>query len=66
MLSTWMDQYYTIQKNRGVRELSKITRTQKFLLTYSEDLELCQIDKSFCIGFSNYLKTEYKMGSVEI
>ena len=66
MLSTWMDQYYTIQKNRGVRELSKITRTQKFLLTDSEDLELCQIDKSFCIGFSNYLKTEYKMGSVEI
>ena len=61
MLSSWMDQYYTIQKNRGVRELSKITRTKKFLLTYSEDLELCQIDKSFCIGFSNYLKTEYKM-----
>ena len=61
MLYSWMDQYYTIQKDRGVRELSNITRTKKLLLTYSEDLELCQIDKSFCIGFSNYLKTEYKM-----
>ena len=60
MLFDWMDEFYTLQKNRGLRQLGAITRAKRFLTLYTEDIALNKIDKAFCIGFSNFLKTGYK------
>ena len=63
LLFDWMDEYYTIQKNRGLRQLVVVARAKRFLTLYSKDIPLNKIDKAFCIGFSNFLKTGYKMSN---
>ena len=60
MLFDWMNEFYTLQKNRGLRQLGAITRAKRFLTLYTDDIALNKIDKAFCIGFSNFLKTGYK------
>ena len=60
MLFDWMDEFYTLQKNRGIRQLCAITSAKRFLNLYTENIALEKIDKAFCIGFSNFLKTCYK------
>ncbi|NCB79575.1 MAG: site-specific integrase [Bacilli bacterium] len=58
-LADWMDQYYEIQKKRGVRNLTPIKRVKALLQQYKADVTLDDIDKDFCLGFVDFLRTGY-------
>ena len=59
-LFNWIDKYREIQKSRGVRNLSIITRLMKLLELFHDDLPLTDVDKKFCLDFVNFLKNDYK------
>lgn len=58
-LADWMDQYHEIQKKRGVRNLSHIKRVKTLLQQYDNAVTLGDIDKNFCLGFVDFLRTSY-------
>ena len=58
-LSDWMDRYYEIQKKRGVRNIANIIRVKSLLLQFDADATLDGIDKNFCLGFVDFLRTGY-------
>ena len=62
-LLKWIDQYYEIQKNRGVRNFGFIKRLRKLLELFHDDVPLIDVDKQFCLDFINFLKNDYKTRS---
>ncbi len=65
LLSSWLDTYYTYLERRGVDYLHSITSIKQRLQEYAPDATLEQVDKSFLLGFIDYLRGEYHMRNGE-
>lgn len=59
MLKDWIEQYIEMQKRRGLREKSKGRLLMRMLDGYGIEIPLARMDKSFLLGFIDYLKGGY-------
>lgn len=65
LLSTWLDTYYTYLERRGVSALYCIKTIKQRMQEYAPDATLEQVNKSFILGFIDYLRGEYRMRNGE-
>lgn len=65
LLSTWLDTYYTYLERRRVSALYCIKTIKLRIQEYAPDATLEQVDKSFILGFIDYLHGEYRMRNGE-
>lgn len=65
LLSSWLDTYYTYLERRGVDDLHCITTIKLRMQEYVPDATLEQVNKSFILGFIDYLRGEYRMRNGE-
>lgn len=60
MLSEWISEFYNIQKARGIHSLRRVAYLAKHLSMYGKDILLADIDKEYCLGFIEHLRSDYK------
>jgi len=65
LLSSWLDTYYTYLERRGVSALYCIKTIKQRMQEYAPDATLEQVNKSFILGFIDYLRGEYRMRNGE-
>ncbi len=65
LLTSWLDTYYTYLQRRGVDDLHCIKTIKLRLQEYAPDATLRQVDKSFILGFIDYLRSEYRIRNEE-
>ncbi len=61
LLSEWMQQYLAYQESRGKKGLYQVKVAVQILKDYAgEQVAMEDVDKTFCIGYIDYLLTEYQ------
>lgn len=59
-LKDWMQTYYDEQARKGVRCLKLLRSTMRILGEYNDKVTMREVDRSFCIGFMEFLQYDYK------
>jgi integrase len=65
LLSEWIAKFTEIQKARGIRSTQDLTRIARYIRLYGKDIPLVDVDKAYCLGFIDYLRSEYTMPNGE-
>jgi integrase len=65
LLSEWIAKFTEIQKARGIRSTQDLTRIARYIRLYGKDIPLVDVDKTYCLGFIDYLRSEYTMPNGE-
>ena len=64
LLTDWIEKYLADQTDRGVRGTKLIRSTRRLIETFNgkKRVRLSDIDKNYCLSFTNWLRNEYKTG----
>jgi integrase len=66
LLLDWLKTFGENQQRRGKKDSYQIKVTMNIIKEYAgQKVTLDQIDKAFCQGYIDYLRTEYKPGRIE-
>ncbi len=60
LLTDWIEQYRKDQTKKGIVQISNVDTLKRILIAYKgENVSLANVDKSYCLGFIDFLKNKY-------